>query len=546
MPFPIHDKNTRWPFRQPHSRKHFGKKSRHAAEIIAAALCFSCLLGLSVLSKKASLNSRRGQGSGGNSARNSEKRVALIIGNSAYAVRPLPNTANDAADIGGALDKLGFEVTVKKDLDYKRMIQAIQAFGEQLKTGGVGLFFYAGHGAQVRGENYMIPVDTRIKKEAEIPLEAVSLGWVLAQMEGASNRLNIIILDACRDNPLVGGTRSSQRGLAVVTEVPVGTYISYSTAANKTASDGGARNSPYTESLLKHIRTPGLKVEDVFKRVRNEVRAKTRGEQVPWEYSAIEGDFYFAGLAASPAPPPAKENVEPATHTETIKGVRIEMVRIPAGKFMMGSPDSEAGRQADEGPRHEVTISHSFYMGKYEVTQAQWRAVAMLPKVKIGLKPDPSQFKGENRPVDSVSWEEAVEFCERISRAAGKEYRLPTEAEWEYSCRAGTTGPYAGKIELMAWLKTFHEVGGKQPNGFGLYDMHGGVWEWCLDWYSRTYDGQSPGTNPAGPSTGSHRVNRGGCSFDDDIKMLRSAYRRGLPPDSRYSILGFRVAMTYN
>jgi hypothetical protein len=264
-------------------------------------------------------SSGRGQSARDNSPKEKERRIALIIGNSGYAVKPLTNPANDAMDLGVALKNLGFDVTVKKDLDYKQMIRAIQDFGEQIKNGGIGLFFYAGHGAQVKGVNYLIPIGTNIVKESEIPLEAVDLGWVLAQMERASNRLNIIILDACRDNPFISEKRSSQRGLAAVTDVPVGTYISYSTAANRTAGDGAGRNSPYTESLLKHIRTPGLKVEDVFKRIRNEVRMKTQGEQVPWEYSAIEGDFYFAGTGAasqpsvdssSPSQPPRKVPVE--------------------------------------------------------------------------------------------------------------------------------------------------------------------------------------------------------------------------------------------
>ncbi|HNJ44470.1 MAG TPA: formylglycine-generating enzyme family protein, partial [Acidobacteriota bacterium] len=169
------------------------------------------------------------------------------------------------------------------------------------------------------------------------------------------------------------------------------------------------------------------------------------------------------------------------------KRVGLEMVAIPGGTFEMGSMQYE-----DEHPIHRVTIS-PFFMGKYPVTQAQWREVAKCAKVQIDLNPEPSHFKGEYLPVESVAWFECVEFCERLSRRTEKIYRLPTEAEWEYACRAGTTEDYAGYLDAMAWYdknsegKT-HPVGQKAPNEWGLYDMHGNVWEWCQDWHQGSYD----------------------------------------------------------
>ena len=246
-----------------------------------------------------------------------------------------------------------------------------------------------------------------------------------------------------------------------------------------------------------------------------------------------------------------QENVEPQTYTETVNNVGIDMVRVPAGKFLMGSPANEEGRDKNDegqGP-HEVSVS-SFYMGKYEVTQAQWRAVSALPKVKDDLPSDPSNFKGDNLPVEQVSWDEAVEFCERLSKATGKKYRLPTEAEWEYACRSLTKGPYAGNLDSMGWYdknsgnKT-HPVGTKQPNGFRLYDMHGNVWEWCSDWYSENYYSQSPSTDPTGPSSGSYRVGRGG-GWGGDAQYLRSADRFRFTPVFRFNYLGFRLVRTYN
>ncbi len=243
-------------------------------------------------------------------------------------------------------------------------------------------------------------------------------------------------------------------------------------------------------------------------------------------------------------------------------GMKLEMVEIPGGSFLMGSPESEAERGSDEGP-HQVTVS-PFYMGKFEVTQAQWRAVANLPKMSRDLNPDPSQFKGDNRPVEQVSWEEAVEFCERLSKKSGKRYRLPTEAEWEYACRAGTKTPFAfgetitpeivnydgnypyGKAQKGAYRERTVDVGSLGvANGFGLYDMHGNVWEWCMDWYSENYYSQSPGVDPTGPASGSARVVRGGGWYGV-AQDLRSAVRYGRTPDDRVYSLGFRLVRTYN
>ncbi len=247
---------------------------------------------------------------------------------------------------------------------------------------------------------------------------------------------------------------------------------------------------------------------------------------------------------------------------ELASGVTLEMVEIPGGTFLMGSPESEAGSYDDERPQHTVTVS-PFYMGKYQVTQRQWRAVASLPKVSRDLESDPSHFKGDDLPVERVSWEEAVEFCERLSKATEKKYRLPTEAEWEYACRAGTTTPFAFGETITAEIVNYD---GNYPyasalkgeyrqqtvavgslglaNGFGLYDMHGNVWEWCGDWYSGNYYRESTRDDPTGSSTGSYRVMRGG-SWRDDAQDCRSAGRFWYSPTLRTILLGFRLMRTY-
>jgi formylglycine-generating enzyme required for sulfatase activity len=241
-------------------------------------------------------------------------------------------------------------------------------------------------------------------------------------------------------------------------------------------------------------------------------------------------------------------------------GVRIEMVEIPGGEFMMGSPESEADHYSDEGPQHQVSVS-SFYMGRYQVTQAQWRAVAALSKVKIDLNPDPSHFKGDNLPVECVSWEEAMEFCERLSKASGKTYRLPTEAEWEYACRAGTTSafafgetitpeivnydgnyPYASAPKGEYRQKTTPVGSMGVANGFGLCDMHGNVWEWCMDNWHGNYDGAPTDGSEWKGGDSSYRVLRGG-SWNNYGRNCRAAFRYNIRPGDRYNDVGFRVVV---
>ncbi len=220
-----------------------------------------------------------------------EKRVALVIGNSKYPAHPLKNPVNDARDMATALRKIGFDVIEKTDIAQKEMNRAIAQFGSRLTADTVALFFYAGHGIQVRGKNYLIPIDAQIESENSVRAETVDVDTLLDQL--SASPLNVVILDACRNNPFERRFRSVGGGLAQM-DAPKGTLIAYATSPGKVASDGEGRNGLYTQELLKVIQAPGLPVEQVFKKVRANVARVTRDNQIPWEASSLTGDFFFS------------------------------------------------------------------------------------------------------------------------------------------------------------------------------------------------------------------------------------------------------------
>ena len=222
------------------------------------------------------------------------------------------------------------------------------------------------------------------------------------------------------------------------------------------------------------------------------------------------------------------------------KDVKLERVLVPAGKFKMGSPASEKGRGSNE-TQHEVTLTKPFYVGKYEVTPEQWNAL---------MGNNPSETKGAKLPVTDVSWEDCQEFIKKLNAKTNGGYRLPSEAEWEYACRAGTSTAYSFGDNITAKDANYNigvkivkpvAVGNYKPNAFGLYDMHGNVWEWCEDWKADYPAGAV--TDPKGPATGRYRVLRGG-SFNSVGSRARSSYRNSFSPTDRLVVNGFRLART--
>ncbi|MDR2576189.1 MAG: SUMF1/EgtB/PvdO family nonheme iron enzyme [Treponema sp.] len=502
-----------------------------------------------------------------------QQKYALVIGNSNYTgIGTLKNPVNDANDMEAALKTLGFTDVIKVlNGSQTEMLTAIANFKRRLgsSANSYGFFYYAGHGVQYNGVNYLIPVNAQnITSAPSLQSYSVSLQQILDELNEAGNELNMVVLDACRDNPF-SWDRSGGRGLTVLSRAPPGSIVMYAAGAGQTADDGTGSNGLFTGQLLNNLKTPGLSVYEIFDKTMGDVKRMTNGRQDPELSLKFSGanSIYLGSRPVNPGPSP--------TPTPNPNPVPNNMVRINGGTFMMGSPDSEVDRSISE-IQHSVTLS-SFYMGKYEVTQKEYEEV---------MGTNPSNFKGDNLPVESVSWYDAIDYCNRLSQREGltpaytvngenvtwnqnaNGYRLPTEEEWEYACRAGRTTPFSTGNNITTgqanyngnypynnnakgtYLEKTTPVGSFAPNPWGLYDMHGNVWEWCWDIYS-TYVSQSQEDKESGysiylagggqqSSSGSARVIRGGCWFSV-AQLLRSASRFYDAPSYRHDGVGFRV-----
>ena len=269
-------------------------------------------------------------------------RAALIIGNSDYQNAPLRNPVNDARGVAKALRECGFDVTLKINASQREMEKAIRSFGKKLRRGGAGLFYYAGHGIQINGRNFLIPIGATIESESDVKYDAVDAGLVLGKMEDAGNDVNIVILDACRNNPFARSFRSAEQGLARM-DAPKGSIVAYATAPGSVAKDGEEGNGIYTKYLIRNIRKPGLTIEQVMKRVRAAVVNETSSKQVPWESSSLMGNFYFSGggpvNVKSPSYNPViKIDAEEEMwllikSSERIKDIELFLSQYPYGRF---------------------------------------------------------------------------------------------------------------------------------------------------------------------------------------------------------------------
>ncbi len=412
---------------------------------------------------------------------------------------------------------------------------------------------FSGHGLQFKDDptNYFCPMDANPDPEHKDTL--VSLPEVYRMLSKSKAATKLLLVDACRNDPLSATARAARRiEIETVYSRPPDVF------------DGGTVAIFSCSESQRAFEHPDLKSGVFFHFINRAFsgEADTDNDQVidllELELFTIKNVQKWSRVNLGKLQTPERRgdargvlelfrNPTKSMAKLITNSIGMKLARIPKGTFMMGSPESEEGRFSDEGPQHSVTISKDYYLGAYEVTQEQYQRI---------MGENPSGFKGANNPVETVSWEDAVAFCKKLSelpeeKAAGRVYRLPTEAEWEYACRAGSTtrfgfgdsdsqlGPYAWFDENSA--TTTHPVGQKTPNAWGLYDMHGNVWEWCADWkgdYST-----SAVTDPTGPAEGSYRVFRGG-SWSYEAARCRSGLRIWNVPSLRLNSLGFRVALS--
>ncbi|WP_395021919.1 SUMF1/EgtB/PvdO family nonheme iron enzyme [Dongia sp.] len=547
-----------------------------------------------------------------------ETRLALVIGNGSYGggIGPLANAPNDAALITKALQSAGFAVNTVIDADQKTMKRAFADFGQSLAAAGtdtVGLFYYAGHGVQVDGKNFLIPTGAAIESQADVEMEAVDANWVLKQMEYAGNRMNIIILDACRNNPLPATTRSAaEDGLARM-DAPTGSFIAYSTAPGQAALDGSGSNSPYSEALAAAIESKQLPLELLFRQVRVAVMNETGNKQVPWDSSSLTGEFYFrtpsdgsAGdtTVATAAPAPAQvaavePSQPPVTRSQSLAlpappGQPFtdcadcpEMVVIPAGRFQLGSATADGNHRENEGPQTEVTIPLPFALMTTEVTRDDYAAFVLQTKREPekgcfiadggdGVSDPNADFmrpgieQGGRHPAVCVSWTDAQDYAAWLSQKTGRNYRLPSEQEFEYAARAGRNGSWPWGEEPFAKngcrTANVFDASGKTKyplvedgmpcddgfaqtapvdalaaNAFGLKGMIGNVWEWVADCYHPSYAG-APNDGTAWIEDGCSERGLRGSGYLNNAWQSRFAMRDKGGPNSREATLGFRLA----
>jgi formylglycine-generating enzyme required for sulfatase activity len=488
-------------------------------------------------------------------------RLALVIGNEAYQKAPaLKNPVNDATDMAQVLRKLGFEVILKSNLSNRAMAQAVQDFGTRLRRqGGVGLFYFSGHGLQVKDRNFLVPVDASINSDADIPWETLDANRVLDQMEHANNSLNIIILDACRDNPYARRFKSLSKGLARM-DSPIGTLIVYATAPGKVASDGSGRNGTFTKHLLWALRTlPHLSLTDLLIKVTGKVVEETAKQQVPWQSISLTEQFCFSACDRGTLQQKPIQTTRVALQQATAPIHKIfrdhlqdgslgpEMVWLPAGSFQMG------GIEADEKPLHKVSVK-GFAIGRFEVSFAEYDKFAQATGRR---QPDDEGWGRDNRPVIYVSWLDAMAYADWLSQETGQKYRLPTEAEWEYAARAGTETRYwwgntasheaanYGTDKCCNGLATGKDrwkytapVGSFAPNAFGLYDTVGNVAEWTCSEYEERYRGKE--LRCLDKNRVSLFVLRGG-SWGLYPMRVRAAERDGREASYSSWVIGFRL-----
>lgn len=526
------------------------------------------------------------------------ERVALVIGNNAYThLAKLQNPKSDAWAVGETLKTLGFEVIALEDATVEQFYGGLEKLKAQAANAKLGLVYFAGHGVEIDGKNYLLPVDAELATPGQLRTQAIALDAVLGDLRETKLAAKLAILDCCRDDPLSREwlkTRSvGAGGLAELKEaqLPASTMVMFSAGPGQKALDGAAgQNSPFTAALVKRLRSPGQSMFDAFLGTSDDVVAaveKLGNQQEPWvkfdgagrvfrEMVLVPGNNPVpaqpvpssGGQAPAPADPRAGDNsldlgavgkTFVARLPGDVKGAAREMTfcYCPPGSFTMGSPESEEDRQDDE-EQVTVKISRGFWLAKTECTINQWTAVMVVY---------PDGFRLDQMPVENVDWDDVQRFIDKLNRTAelpqGWMWALPTEEQWEYGCRAGTTLPFSFGASLSSRQANFDgslpfgdadkgpdvgqpvKVGSYPANPWGLHDMHGNVSEWCMDSYKMQLGAeadQDDETDQESPDEEDARVYRGG-SWDDFAYQCRASHRESWPSRFGSSKLGFRLAL---
>ena len=526
-------------------------------------------------------------------------KYALLVGVSKYRHARMNSVTlkypeADARALGELLRRGGYTVKLLlgKEATLEAVMTELKSVGEQGTQEGAVLVGLFGHGVQYGSDAYFGPYDTGIRPVTDAtgqvvrnsdgrpklepdPESMLSMRAILDAFHrcGAGNR--VLLADCCREDPAAARGRAFGSKLRVA-DLPTGTAALFACSVNERAFEHDDwQHGAFTRALLDEcrgatrVRANVLSVA-IYDRVLKMVHAKTNGRSRQRVNPIINGIVDLKLEVATipspqpspvptptppprrPAPPQPMPTPRSSGQQEIASSIGLRLRRIPAGEFLMGSPSSEENHDIDE-QQHRVRITRPFYIGIHEVTQGQWKAV-------MGTEPWQGKEyvkEGADYAACFISWEEAQEFCRKLGEKDGATYRLPTEAEWEYACRGGTSTMYSFGDDTTgladhAWFEDnawngkqayVHMVGQKKPNAWGLFDMHGNVWEWCSDWYAGNYYEQfksDTAVDPQGPEQSRRRVYRGGSWFRA-AKYARSAYRSYAPPDTRNDLLGFRV-----